>query len=136
VTDGTFSVIRAKRAGRDAIIVVDTALDADRLAVAFPSLVEMTLPIRRPNRFGLCDDVESERLGDVEDRVLGVLRDDEYRYVGRVTWNGSRDILIYVRDPESVVTKLQAEAERIRPAQAVRFEKKLDATWEAYRALV
>ena len=98
--DGTFSVIQAKRDGRDAIIVLDTALDPEKLSGSFPWLVTITLPIRRPNRFGLCDDIESERLGDIEDRLLAALDEDAYRYLGRITWNGEREVLIYVADPD------------------------------------
>lgn len=131
--DGTFSVIQAKRGGRDAIIVVDAALDPEALSDAFPWLVTITMPIRRPNRFGLCDDHESERLGDVEDRLLSLLEMDAYRYVGRITSNGAREVLIYASDPRDILNRLRTEATRSK--EMIDLSEEREPDWDTFRAL-
>lgn len=132
--DGTFSVIRARRDGRDAIIVLDTALDRGRLLQSFPWLVTIALPIRRPNRFGLCDDVESARLGDIEDGLLAALDEEAYRYAGRITWNGKREVLIYAADADDALQRLRALATKLN--EMVELSKEHEADWDTYRRLV
>lgn len=132
--DGTFSVIQAKRGGRDAIIVVDGALDPQQWSASFPWLVTTRMPIRQPNRHGLCDDHESERLGDVEDRLLNMLESDAYHYAGRITWNGTREVLIYASEPDETASRLRAAAASMNLAAEVTTEHEPD--WSTFRMLV
>jgi hypothetical protein len=132
----SFSVLRGKRDGRDAIVVVDTALDRARLAARYPYLLTITLPIRRPNAFGLCDNLESERWGDVEDRLLDALPEPSYRYAGRVTCNGVREVLLYTADPEDVTRRLRSEAARLGPSEAVALRTAHEPSWETLAGIV
>lgn len=134
INEGKFSVIRAKRGGKDAIIVVDGKLDPERWARAFPWLITIVLPIRRPNAFGLCDDVESDRLGDVEDRLLSVLEPQDYRYAGRITWDGTREVLIYTAEPDDVISRLQGVARDLE--ESLEADKEYEPNWDTYRVLV
>lgn len=132
---GSFSVIQARRGGRDAVILVDTALEPRRLAEPYPYLLTMTLPIRKPNARGLCDEQESERLSDMEDDVLEVLDPSEHRYIGRITWNGVREVLLYVADPEGPARRLAAQAAEARPEEAIEVSVEPDPSWKVYRKL-
>lgn len=132
--EGTFSVIRAKRAGKDAIIVVDGKLDPDRWARAFPWLISIILPIRRPNALGLCDDAESDRLGDVEDKLLDALEPQGYRYAGRITWDGTREVLIYAAEPDEVIRRLEDVSRALE--ESVEASQEHEPEWDTYRTLV
>ena len=131
-----FSVLQARRGGRDAIILVDTALDPSRLAARFPYLLTLTLPIRNANPRGLCDDAESERLSDLEDGLLAALDPAAYRYAGRITWNGVREVLVYVSDAEASARRLAAAAATAAPDEAVEVSVEREPGWETYRKIV
>jgi hypothetical protein len=133
---GTFSVMRVRREGRDGIVVVDTALSGTPQTDLFPHLVRVALPIRRANHLGLCDEVESERLADVEDRLLGRLDESAYRYAGRVTWNGTREVLLYVANPTAVLARLHATARELQPEQSVELSTELEPSWDTYMSLL
>lgn len=126
-----FAVLRAERDRKPALIVVDQGLDPDRDSRKYPWLLTIRLPIRRPGTDGLCSQGESERLNQVEDSLLAALDPKEFRYVGHVTWNGSRDILIYLRDPHASLSKLHAQAARLRLAD-LEIEEQEDPDWEEY----
>jgi hypothetical protein len=134
MADGTFSVIHAKRGGRDAIVVIDGGLDAEELSDRFPWLLTITLPIAAPNERGLCDDVESERLSDVEDGLLAALDRDAYAYVGRITWSGRREVLVYVADPAGASARIGGQARRVN--QPVELDADHEPDWETYHRFV
>jgi hypothetical protein len=130
----TFNVFRAKRAGRDAIIVVDSALRPDEESGRFPWLVIIGLDIQNPDSAGLCDQKESDRLSGVEDELLAALAPHSYRYMGRSTWNGERDIFLYVADPDEFTALLQAQMELKGAALGeIRVETRHEPQWETYR---
>jgi Family of unknown function (DUF695) len=126
-----FAVLRAERDRKPALIVVDQGLDPERDSRRYPSLLTIRLPIRLPGTDGLCTQEESERLNQVEDSLLEALDPNDFRYVGHVTWNGSRDILIYVRDPHASVSKLHAPAGRLGLAP-IEIAEQEDPDWEEY----
>jgi Family of unknown function (DUF695) len=133
----TFNVFRAKRAGRDAIIVVDSALRPDDESGRFPWLVIVGLDIQNPNDAGLCDQRESDRLSDVEDRLLTALAPESYRYMGRMTWNETRDVFLYVAEPDEFMALLQAQMELKGEAIGeIRVESRHEPQWETYRRFV
>ena len=131
-----FSVVQARRRGRDAVILIDTALDAARLAPRYPYLLTVTLPIRHANAQGLCDDRESERLSDLEDALLAPVDRSDYRYVGRVTWNGVREVLLHVADPERCARRLASEAFELDPEEEIEVSVEAEPSWATYRKIV
>jgi hypothetical protein len=133
VEKGNFSVIRAKRDGMDAIIVVDLGLNARDLHVRFPWLLTITLPIRRPNGAGLCDEAESEVLSDIEDQLLSGVDTHDSCYMGRTTWNRMRQIFVYVRDPDNVVDEIKEQLSQISEQKIeVTVDKHYEPEWETY----
>jgi hypothetical protein len=110
---GTFNVLKAKRDGLDALIVIDTGLNADLLSKIYPWLLIITLPIVNANELGLPDQAESDRLGEIEDQLLEGLDPTQYRYVGHVTWNNKRDVFIYVNDPDNAIERINSQLSKI-----------------------
>lgn len=127
----SFSVIEASSDGLPAIIVVNEALRPETERARYPWLVTITLPLDEPNEMGLCDERESERLGEIEDRLLEHLKPQGYRYFYRITWNGFRDVLLYVADAEDALKRLtQGLKEAEEPA--VTLERTHDPDWHEY----
>ena len=102
-----FQLIQAQRFGQQVLILVDIALDPDRDGPVFPWLVTVRIPMRNSNAEGLCDQAELSRSDQVEDQLLSILNDEDYRLLGHVTGNGRREILLYVREPDAVIAKLK-----------------------------
>ena len=132
----SFAVIRALRDGRDVLIVVDRALDPDRLMAAYPSLVTLTLPIRDPDERGLCDDRESERLADLEDVVLDGPDSHDHIYAGRVTGHGARAVLLYAPASSGLVAALRARAAVVgRGTERIDIDLRPDPDWIEFRSM-
>jgi hypothetical protein len=126
-----YSVLQAQRNGQPVIIVVDNELD-DRDGPSFPSLLTVRLPMRSFDpTTGLCDQPESARLDGIEDSLLSALEASEYRLVGHVTGNGAREIVIYVRDPESVKNKLKRALSNVGETSAS-VDTGRDPNWDYY----
>ena len=125
----SFSVLEASRDGLPAVVVVNESLKPETERERYPWLVTITLPIEEPNEMGLCDEAESERLGEIEDRLLENLKPQDYRYLGRITWNGFRDVLLYVADADDARGRLTQGLEE---APAVTLQRTHDPDWHEY----
>jgi len=133
-TPATFSILQATRDGLPALIVIDTGLNPDLEQRGFPWLLTISIPIARPNAQGLCDVHESERLDDVEDTLLAGLSQENYRYIGHITWNSIRDVLIYVAEPENAVAVLNQQLEHVDYVTAtIKITSTYDPDWKQYR---
>lgn len=131
-----FAVIRAQQEGHDVLIVADLALDADRLMARYPGLVSVSLPMRNPDAKGLCDDVESERLADLEDALLDGLGSHDHCYTGRVTGHGVRAILLYVPESSGLVEALSTRAVALSSrAERIDVEHRADPHWSEFRSM-
>ena len=125
------TVLQAMRDGLPALIVLNTALQSERDRASYPWLVTISLPLARTNATGLCDAAESERLGDEEEALLAQLNPATYRYLGRITWNGSRDILLYAAEPDKLLHTL-AHRQTQAGTRPITFSKSYDPNWAAY----
>jgi len=128
-----YRILEASHNGRPAIIVVDDslALEADR--PSFPYLMTIRLPLRSFDRStGLCDRPESARLDGVEDALFSLLDRTQYRYLGHVTSNGVREILLYVADGESMIGPVQ-KALASAGEDAATITLRGDPKWDYYQ---
>jgi Family of unknown function (DUF695) len=131
---GTFNVLQATRDGLPALLIIDTGLNPDIEQQKFPWLITISVPIAIPDSKGLCDQSESERLNGVEDTLLSGLSEDDYRYIGHITWNGIRDVLIYVENSETAVERLNKQLESVNdPTTKVKVTTTHDPEWKQYR---
>jgi hypothetical protein len=123
-----FMVLSAMRDGLPALIAVNTALNKE-CSKGFPWLITITLPMAEVAPNGLCSDAESSRLDWVEDRLLRDTEKLEQRYLGRVTWNGAREVLIYVRDPEAYTGALRQQIDSDLGFAGIQIAQEHDANW-------
>lgn len=129
-----FQLIQASREGLPALIMVNTSLNPDVDEEAFPWLVTISIPIVNMNQARLCDDRESQRLNAFEDALLSGMESGAYRYVGHITWNGIRDVLLYVAKPEQAVEHLNRQMQLSdSPNTKVHVATKHDPEWKVYR---
>jgi hypothetical protein len=133
--EANFSVIKGTKDGLPGIILVDVALDPPTQAPRYPWLVKITLAMRELTPQGLCSPEESARLDWLEDDLLDSLDESEYLYAGRVTWNGAREIHLYVASPEPVLEKLAAQLQAPE-MKSVSISYYRDPHWDEYRALL
>jgi len=127
--ESNFMVIQATRDGRPAFILIDAGLDWRKDRARFPWLLRIELPIREPDAQGLCSREEADHLNEVEDRLLARLGSSDSRYVGHITWNAVREVLVYVRDHEEALRLIEHEA----GVENIELGAEPDPEWEEYR---
>jgi hypothetical protein len=106
-TRGSFKLLKASQSGRPALIVVREDLRRSE-APRFPDLVTLRLPLGSTAADGLCSEAESDRLAEVEETLLAALDPAAFRYVGRMTCNGGREVWIYAADGDAAAARLAA----------------------------
>ncbi|CAM2005998.1 DUF695 domain-containing protein [Acanthopleuribacter pedis] len=123
-----YQFIEASKEGLPAHLLVNIALRDRSHASAYPWLLTVSFPFTAPNEWGLCSKEESDRLYDCEDLLLEQLSSDEYCYLGHVSWNGSRDCMLYVGQPDGVLQKITLAMEKI-PYKELKVTKTHDPDW-------
>jgi regulator of RNase E activity RraB len=107
--------------------LVSGAPDAER-----PWLVSIRIPLRDPRPDGLASNAEATSLGSLED---GLVRSIDAScggvFVGRMTWNGVRDLFFYVKRTETLEQALGAGLTGTEPRR-VMTRKQKDAEWRHY----
>jgi hypothetical protein len=128
--DGTFSVLKGEVDGRPLIAMIDMGLrnlpDKQRL----PFFLSISIPLISPTSEGLSTQSDADSLNTLEDAVEVRLRSaGKFVFVGRVTWNGNRELLYYVNSQQPAVAALKtlSDAHSTRPF-AFRCER--DEKWE------
>ena len=95
---------------------------------ATPWLLSISTPLTYPSDRGLPSKQEAAALNSWETVVELEIAVVSFVFVGRVTWNGNRELLYYVKEPEVPVQRLQTliDSRSTRPF-AFRCEK--DEAW-------
>ena len=106
---------------------------ADAVPVAErPWLISIRMPLERPRKDGLCDNDEAKSLGELEDALaLELARACDAWFVGRMTWNGTRDLFYYARSPDGLEPALSA-AFKGRAPRRLMTRTKQDPEWRHY----
>jgi uncharacterized protein DUF695 len=129
-SDGLFSVFRSEVDGRPLFANLDMGLRDFNEKQSLPIYVSLSTPLINPTVDGLPTDSDSENLNAWEDSVENQLRSrTRYVYVGRLTWNGHRELLYYVDKQEPAMAALRAllESKTTRPFA---FVSERDETWQ------
>jgi hypothetical protein len=127
---GTFSVLEGTKNGHPMFVMTNTSLRNFPSKGDFPWSLTISTPLVNPTRDGLTTDQEGSALNDWEDEMEEELAGNcRFVYVGRSTWNGTRELLYYVDRPDKVVPDLMKilESHRTR-AFDVRSER--DDQWQ------
>src|ERR1700730_387225 len=101
-------MIQALMDGRPHIAMIDTSLGDHKFRASFPWFLAISTPLTSPTTDGLPTGQEASALNDWEDSIESKIASAcLFVYVGRVTWNGSRELLYYVDKPRLQMTTQQ-----------------------------
>jgi len=127
---GTFSVLQGEKDGHPLFATIDRSFRDKRARVGFPWFLSVSTRLKDPTTDGLTTNQEASELNDWEDLLeKNYLGDCRFVYVGRVTWNGTRQLLFYVDRPDCVEPKLKKFAHDF-PKRVFDFQCQPDEQWE------
>ena len=128
--EGTFSVLQSEMDGHPLIAVVDMGLRGYTEKSSVPWFLSVSTPLVSPTSDGLPTRADANNVNEWEDGIEQELRGEgRFVYVGRVTWNGHRELLYYVAQPEASTKKLQRLIDR-RAWRPFAFRCERDDKWE------
>ncbi len=137
IPEPTYTLFNATRDGMAEVIVVNDALLSFAHAEIFPWCLCITLDARELVEDGMPAPSESEllfRIGDeIEAIVLGGQTESgatNALFLSRSTWNGVRQLLFYVHDPETAHLALEALLESRTWERPWDYRMENDALWE------
>jgi Family of unknown function (DUF695) len=106
--DGTFSVLQGNVDGRPMVAMIDMGLRNYPDKQAMPFFLSLSTPLINPTSEGLPTRSDSDSLNAWEDAAEAQLRSGgRFVYVGRVTWNGHRELLYYLDNQQPYVDALR-----------------------------
>lgn len=127
---GTFSVLQGEKDGHPLFAMVDSSLHNKKARSGFPWFLSISTPLKGPTKDGLTTDQEASELNDWEDLLeKNYLADCRFVFVGRVTWNGTRQLLYYLDKPDCAEPKLKKFAHDY-PKRVFDFQCQPDEQWE------
>jgi hypothetical protein len=107
--DGTFSVIQGKVDGHPLVAMIDMGLRDLSDKQGLPFFLSLSTTLINPTSEGLPTRGDADNLNKWEEIVEARLRSaTDFVFVGRVTWNGHRELLYYVGKQQPTVEALKA----------------------------
>jgi hypothetical protein len=127
---GTFSGLQGEKDGHPLVAIIDSSLRDKKARTGFPWFLSISTPLKDPTADGLPTNQEASDLNDWEDLLeKNYLQGCRFVYVGRVTWNGTRQLLFYLDKPDCVEPKLKMFAHDS-PKRVFDFQCQRDERWE------
>jgi regulator of RNase E activity RraB len=118
--------------GKPCSTMLDLGLVNEAPLASRPWLLSIRTPLSRPRADGLTDNPEAVELGQLEEALVRALRKRcDALFVGRMTWNGTRDLFFYAPRAEGLQAGL-AEALGPRPGRRVMSQAREDPEWQHY----
>lgn len=103
-----FGLLEVEVDGRKLIANIDLSLRTFADKSSFPWFLSLSTALREADTDGLPTKREADALNSWEDRVeAAIALTANSKYVGRVTWNGYRELLYQLEQPEAAVSALQ-----------------------------
>jgi hypothetical protein len=128
-SQGTFSVLQGDVDGHPMFATIDTGLRNSTERQYLPFFFSISTPLINPNNDGLPSGNDADNLNSWEDAVEARLRSaGRLAFVGRVTWNGHRELLYYLATQQPAIDDLKtlAESHSTRPFA---FTSEHDEKW-------
>ncbi|HTU33295.1 MAG TPA: DUF695 domain-containing protein [Candidatus Acidoferrum sp.] len=126
---GTFAVFQGRLDGRPVFATIDTSLRNFPDKSKFPYFLSIETKLESPTPDGLTRVNEADELNAWEDELETRLKSvGEVVFVGRVTWNGRRELLYYTdgdRRFEQALTVLSGSTSM----RSFRFSSERDDRW-------
>ena len=104
----SYTVFNTDRSGLPEVIVVNEALLNFRHTNVFPWHLEVTVEAKDLADQGMPTTEESAVLFEFGDRIEGTILGGKVLFLARSTWNGIRQLLFRVHDPEITHAALQS----------------------------
>jgi len=126
---GTFSVLQGNLDGHPMFAMIDMGLRDSPERESLPFFLSISTPLIDPTSDGLPTKNDEDSLNSWEDAVEARLQSaGRFVFVGRVTWNGHRELLYYLatQQPASDNLKTLAEGRSTRPFA---FASERDEKW-------
>ena len=126
---GTFSVLQSTVDGHPMFATIDMGLRNSTERQYLPFFFSISTPLINPTNDGLPSGDDADNLNSWEDAVEAGLRSaGRFAYVGRVTWNGHRELLYYLATQQPAIDNLKtlAESHSTRPFA---FTSERDEQW-------
>lgn len=118
--------------GKPCSTVLDLGLVNEAPIEAKPWMLSVRFPLSRPRVDGLTDNAEADELGKVEEALVRSLRTHcDAQFVGRMTWNGTRDLFFYAPRADALGVAL-GEALGPSPTRRVMSQVREDKEWQHY----
>lgn len=118
--------------GRPCSTMLDLALISAAPDPERPWLLSVRMPLKEPRPDGLATNAEATVLGGIEDGLVRSLGAHcGAVFVGRMTWNGVRDLFFYAKRTETLEQALGAGLAGTEPRR-VMTRKQKDAEWRHY----
>jgi hypothetical protein len=125
-----FAILQTEKDGRVLIATIDSSFRDKKAQAGFPWFLSISTKIANPTEEGFATDEEAAELNHWEDAIeQKYLNACHIRYVGRTTWNGTRQLLIYTDAVGCATTKLKKFAADS-PKRPFTFDLKRDDNWE------
>lgn len=106
--EGSFAVFQGQMDGRPLIAMIDTALREYNEKSTVPWFLSLSTPLTNPNPRGWPTPEDANDLNGWEDKVGEELsKETNLVFVGRVPWNGHRELLYYISHASSSAKRLQ-----------------------------
>lgn len=128
--NNTFAILHGDIDGHPLFASIDTSLRDYKSKDRFPWFLSISVPLKNPNKDGLTTAQEAEQLNEWEDSLeKQIAAECNLVYVGRVTWNGHRELLYYIDQPKPVHLRLKSliDSHAMRPFT---FLCERDEKWE------
>ena len=126
---GTFSVLQGNVDGHPMFATIDTGLRNSTERQYLPYFFSISTPLISPTNDGLPSGNDADNLNSWEDAVDARLRSaGRLAFIGRVTWNGHRELLYYLATQQPAIDNLKtlAESHSTRP---LAFTSERDEQW-------
>ena len=137
IPEPQYTLFDVKREGKVEIVVVNEALLAFRHLDVFPWHLRITIDAKDVVDNGMPSPAESkvlDRLGDkLEASVLAGRNENGAQnaiFVARSTWDGVRELMYQVHDPEVADAALQSHLKRKRPVREWGYRMTRDPEWK------
>jgi len=105
---GPFSILQVNIDGHPLFAMVDMGMRNSPERQVLPFFLGVSTPLTNPTSDGLPTRSDAENLNAWEDAVEASLRSaGKFVFVGRVTWNGHRELLYYLKSEHPAIESLK-----------------------------
>jgi hypothetical protein len=124
--NSTFSIIEGEVGGQPLVAMIDSGLREFPGKDSLPFFLSISTSLINPTRNGLPNRIDADNLNAWEEMIeIRLLSVTNLAFVGRVTWNGHRELLYCVSNQKATVDAVEA----LSGTRAFVFTCEFDEKW-------